>query len=103
MRDCMMALHQRFCKEPECREVRKQISEVELDLRQALDRAVKERLLIPNRVVPLRLGNLDHILKHKKPSMIHTVDQFIMEGGKMKKLHSGSKNQNVAFNMELVG
>ena len=35
--------------------------------------------------------------------MIHTVDQFIMEGGKMKKLHSDSKNQNVAFNMELVG
>ena len=35
----------------------------------------------------------------KKSSMIHTVNQFIMEGGKMKKLHSGSKNQNVAFNM----
>nr|DAD85691.1 MAG TPA: hypothetical protein [Siphoviridae sp. ctP6113] len=35
--------------------------------------------------------------------MIHTVNQFIMEGGKMKKLHSGSKSQNVAFNMELVG
>ena len=34
--------------------------------------------------------------------MIHTVNQFIMEGGKMKKLHSGSKNQNVAFNMPCV-
>jgi len=36
---------------------------------------------------------------HKKPSMIHTVDQFVMKGGKMKKLHFGSKNQNAAFNI----
>ena len=36
--------------------------------------------------------------------MIHTVNQFIMEGGKMKKLHFSSKNQNVAFNMvEMAG
>ena len=34
--------------------------------------------------------------------MIHTVDQFIMKGGKMKKLHFGSKNQNAAFNMSFV-
>ena len=61
------------------------------------------QLLVSNRVVLLRLGNLDHMLKHKKSSMIHTVNQFIMEGEKMKKLHSGSKNQNVAFNMELAG
>lgn len=32
MRDYMVALHQRFCKEPECREVRKQIVEVEREL-----------------------------------------------------------------------
>ena len=45
MKDYMMALHQRFCKEPECREVRKQISEVERDLRLALDRRGQEQLL----------------------------------------------------------
>ena len=45
MRDYMMALHQRFCKEPECRGVRKQISEVERDLRLALDRRGQEQLL----------------------------------------------------------
>ena len=45
MRDYMMALHQRFCKEPECREVRKQIREVERDLHQSLDRRGQEQLL----------------------------------------------------------
>lgn len=45
MRDYMMALHQRFCQEPECREVRKQIGEVEHDLRRALDRRGQEQLL----------------------------------------------------------
>ena len=45
MKDYMMALHQRFCKEPECREVRKQIREVERDLRLALDRRGQEQLL----------------------------------------------------------
>ena len=45
MRDHMMALHQRFCKEPECREARDQISKVEHDLRQALDWRGQERLL----------------------------------------------------------
>ena len=45
MRDYMMALHQRFCKEPECREVREQIREVEKSLRQALDRRGQEQLL----------------------------------------------------------
>ena len=45
MRDYMMALHQRFCKEPECREVRERIREVEHDLRQALDRRGQEQLL----------------------------------------------------------
>ena len=45
MRDYMMALHQRFCKEPECREVREQIREVEQDLRQMVDRRGQEQLL----------------------------------------------------------
>ena len=45
MKDYMMALHQRFCKEPECREVREQIGEVERSLRQALDRRGQEQLL----------------------------------------------------------
>ena len=45
MKDHMMALHQRFCNEPECREVREQIREVERDLRQALDRREQEKLL----------------------------------------------------------
>ena len=45
MKDYMMALHQRFCKEPECREVREQIREVEESLRQALDRQGHEQLL----------------------------------------------------------
>ena len=45
MRDYMMALHQRFCKEPECREVRKQIREFERDLHQVLNRRGQEQLL----------------------------------------------------------
>ena len=45
MRDYMMALHQRFCKEPECWEVRKQISEAEQELHQKLDRRGQEQLL----------------------------------------------------------
>ena len=45
MRDYMMALHQRFCKEPECREVRRLLLEAERDLRLALDRRGQEQLL----------------------------------------------------------
>ena len=45
MRDYMMALHQRFCKEPECREVKKQLLEVEQELHQKLDRRGQEQLL----------------------------------------------------------
>ena len=45
MRDYMMALHQRFCKEPECKEVKKQIKEVEQELHQKLDRCGQEQLL----------------------------------------------------------
>ena len=45
MKDYMVALHQRFCKEPECREVKKQIREVEQELHQKLDRRGQEQLL----------------------------------------------------------
>ena len=45
MKDYIMALHQRFCKEPECREVRKELLEVERDLHQSLDRRGQEQLL----------------------------------------------------------
>ncbi len=45
MRDYMMALHQRFCKEPECKEVKKQIREVEQELHQKLDRCGQDQLL----------------------------------------------------------
>ena len=45
MKDHIMALHQRFCKEPECREVRKQLLEVEQELHQKLDRRGQEQLL----------------------------------------------------------
>ena len=45
MKDYMMALHQRFCQEPDCRKVREQIREVEKSLRQALDRRGQEQLL----------------------------------------------------------
>ena len=45
MRDYMMALHQRFCKEPECKEVKKQLLEVERDLHQSLNRRGQEQLL----------------------------------------------------------
>ena len=45
MKDYMMALHQRFCKEPECRVIKQQIREVEYDLRQALDQRGQEQLL----------------------------------------------------------
>ena len=45
MRDYMMALHQRFCKEPECREIKQQIREVEQELHQKLNRQGQEQLL----------------------------------------------------------
>ena len=45
MKDYMMALHQRFCKEPACWEVRKQIREVEQELHQKMDRRGQEQLL----------------------------------------------------------
>ncbi len=45
MRDYMMALHQRFCQEPECREVRKELEAVHQGLYQALDRRGQEQLL----------------------------------------------------------
>ena len=45
MKEYMMALHQRFCKEPECREIRKQLLEIEQKLHQSLDRRGQEQLL----------------------------------------------------------
>ena len=45
MKDYMMALHQRFCKKPDCREVRKELLEVERGLHQSLDRRGQEQLL----------------------------------------------------------
>ena len=45
MKDYMMALHQRFCKEPECREIKEQIREVEQELHQKLDRRGQAQLL----------------------------------------------------------
>ena len=45
MKDYMMALHQRFCQEPECREVRKELEAVYQDLHQTLDRRGQEQLL----------------------------------------------------------
>lgn len=45
MKDYMMALHQRFCREPECREVKQQIRKIEQELHQALDRRGQEHLL----------------------------------------------------------
>ena len=45
MRNYMMALHQRFCKEPDCREIKQKIREVERDLHQTLDRRGQEQLL----------------------------------------------------------
>ena len=45
MWDYMMALHQRFCKEPDCRDVRKQLLEIEQEFHQALDRRGQEQLL----------------------------------------------------------
>ena len=45
MKDYMMALHQRFCKEPECREIRKGLETVYQELHQTLDRRGQEQLL----------------------------------------------------------
>lgn len=45
MKDYIMALHQRFCTEPECREVRKELEAVHQDLYQVLDRREQAQLL----------------------------------------------------------
>ena len=45
MKNYMMALHQRFCKGPECREIKQQIREVERDLHRTLDRRGQAQLL----------------------------------------------------------
>lgn len=45
MKDYIMALHQRFCTELECREVRKELEAVHQNLYQMLDRRGQEHLL----------------------------------------------------------
>lgn len=45
MKDYMMALHQRFCKEPDCREVRKELEAIHQDLYQVLDRRGQAQML----------------------------------------------------------
>ena len=57
MKNHMMALHQRFCKEPECREIKQQIREVEQELHQSLDRRGQEYLL--------KLTGLENELLHE--------------------------------------
>ena len=57
MKDYMMALHQRFCKEPECREVKKELEAVHQDLYQVLDRRGQAQLL--------KLADLENELKEE--------------------------------------
>lgn len=45
MKDYMIALHQRFCREPEYREVRKELESIHQNLHQVLDRRGQEKLL----------------------------------------------------------
>ena len=57
MKDYMMAPHQRFCREPECREVRKELESIYQDLHQVLDRQEQEKLL--------KLADLNNELQEK--------------------------------------
>ena len=45
MKDYMMALHQRFCQEPECRNLQEQAEELRQELKEHLDRNSREKLL----------------------------------------------------------
>lgn len=45
MLDYMRALHQRFCQEPECRDLREQAEELRQELKVHLDRNGREKLL----------------------------------------------------------
>ena len=45
MNDYMRALHQRFFREPECADVRREIEELRQELREQLDRQNREKLL----------------------------------------------------------
>lgn len=45
MLDYMRALHQRFCQEPECRNLQEQAEELRLELKEHLDRNSREKLL----------------------------------------------------------
>ena len=45
MNDYMRALHQRFCKEPECKEVREELERVYATVKERLPRQDQEKLL----------------------------------------------------------
>lgn len=45
MLDYMRALHQRFCQEPECRNLQEQAEELRQELKEHLDRNSREKLL----------------------------------------------------------
>ena len=45
MKDYMMALHQRFCQEPECQDLQEQAEELRQELKEHLDRNSREKLL----------------------------------------------------------
>ena len=45
MNDYMRALHQRFFREPECADVRREIEELRQELREQMDRRNREKLL----------------------------------------------------------
>lgn len=53
-----MALHQGFCKEPKCREVRREIDTIQQEFHQSLDRRGQEQLL---KLSDLENGLLDEI------------------------------------------
>ena len=55
MNDYMRALHQRFCKEPECKEVREELERVYATVKERLPRQDQEKLLrIADREIDLR-------------------------------------------------
>ena len=45
MNNYMRALHQRFCKEPECKEVREELERVYATVKERLPRQDQEKLL----------------------------------------------------------
>lgn len=87
MKDYMMALRQRFCKEPECQEVRKQIPEVERDLRQAPDRRGQEKLL--------KLADLENKLQEEISPKVFSPDLNWRLESQAKPSPSASKRQKM--------